>query len=148
MSSRITVVVSQGQSLNPTKRGLEEEIVAGLLGEPGVDVTVIPHLYDLQSDGTGVLCLQGITGDILILSWLFPRATRWVLNRHGIHGHEGATLFVEDAEDDEDDSDSQELEEEASDEQTKQRVLETRTVPDRRIFCLDLRVRTTAQGLY
>ncbi len=145
MSARITVVVSQGQSLNPTKRGLEEEIVAGLLGEPGVDVTVIPHLYDLQADGTGVLCLQGITGDIVILSWLFPRASRWVLNRHGIYGHEGATLFVEDDEDDEDESDSQELEEEASDEQTKQRVLETRTVPDRRIFCLDLRVRPAAQ---
>ena len=87
MPPRVTVVVSQGQSLNPAKRGLEEDIVAGLLGQAGVDVTVVPHLYDLQPDGTGVLCLQGITGHMILLSWLFPRAARWTLDRHGVHGH-------------------------------------------------------------
>ena len=145
MPSRTTVVLSQGQSLNPAKRGLEEEIVARLLGEPGVDVTVIPHLYNLQSDGTGVLCLQGITGDMIIFSWLFPRATRWILDRHGVHGHEGTTLLSAEDDSDDDDEETDEQDSDAADEDVKQRVFETRTVPDRHIYCLDLRARESAQ---
>ena len=37
-SPRLTVVLSQGQSQNPAKRGLEEEIAAALIMEPGIDV--------------------------------------------------------------------------------------------------------------
>ena len=55
MAKRIAVVVSQGQSQNPAKRGLEEDLVAALLMEPGIDVTVIPNLYDLAPDGTGMV---------------------------------------------------------------------------------------------
>ena len=72
MPRRLTVVLSQGQSLNPAKRKLEEDVVAQLVVEGGVEVTVIPNLYDLTPDGTGILALQGITGDMVVLSWLFP----------------------------------------------------------------------------
>ena len=60
MANRIAVVISQGQSQNPAKRGLEEDIIASLLMESGsgIDVTVIPHLYDLKADGTGMLALD------------------------------------------------------------------------------------------
>ena len=67
---RLTIVISQGQSNNPAKRRLEETLVGTLLLEPGLEVTVIPNLYDLAPDGTGMLCLQGITGDMVVLSWL------------------------------------------------------------------------------
>ena len=50
MPHRLTVVVSQSRSQNPKKRALEEALVAELLGRPGVDVTVVPHLYDLKAD--------------------------------------------------------------------------------------------------
>ena len=137
MPQRLTVVVSQGQSQNPAKRSLEEDIVGGLLGEPGIDVTVIPNLYDLQPDGTGVLCLQGITGDMVVAAWLFPRAIRWTLDRHGVHGEEGTTLLVEqDDEDEEDQLDAKQTDEE---EDSKERVIDGRQIPDRRIYCLDLR---------
>lgn len=82
MAKRITVVVSQGQSANPAKRDLEENIVAAMLMEPGVDIVVVPHLYDLKADGTGVLALQGVGGPMVVLSWLFERAARWTLDRH------------------------------------------------------------------
>ena len=59
MAKRLTVVVSQAQSSNPAKRQLEEDIVAALLFEPGIDVVVIPHLYDLTADSTGMLALSG-----------------------------------------------------------------------------------------
>jgi len=143
MAKRITVVLSQGQSNNPAKRSLEEEIVAALLMERGIEVTVIPNLYDLKPDGTGMLCLQGISGDMIVLSWLFPRAAHWIMDRNGILGRVGETMLVdEDDENDEDDEDEAAEESEAED---KQRVVDQREVPPRTIYCLDLRCRNRAQ---
>ena len=55
MAKKLTAVISQGQSQHPGKRGLEEDLVARLLMESGIEVTVVPHLYDLAPDGTGDL---------------------------------------------------------------------------------------------
>jgi len=137
MAKRIAVVVSQGQSQNPAKRGLEEEIVAALLMEPGVDVTVIPHLYDLKPDGTGMLALQGIKGNLIVLSWLYERGGRWILDRNDIRGHAGQMLIHMDDEEEDEDLDS------AADD--KLRVIDQRELPNRRIYCVDLRVHKTAQ---
>jgi NAD-dependent dihydropyrimidine dehydrogenase PreA subunit len=135
MPRRLTVVLSQGQSLNPAKRKLEEDLVGQLVVEGGVEVTVIPNLYDLAPDGTGILALQGITGDMVVLSWLFPRAAHWTLDRQGIRGRVGTTLLVDDAEDDD------EEEEKKTDDEGKARVVDQRPAPNRTIYCLDLRVR-------
>jgi NAD-dependent dihydropyrimidine dehydrogenase PreA subunit len=140
MARKLTVVVSQGQSANPAKRKLEEDLVAGLLFERGLEVTVIPNLYDLTPDGTGMLCLQGITGDMVVVSWNFSRAAFWTLDRNGIRGREGKTLLVNEAEEDEDeDSDADEAAAEA-----KPRVVESRDLPNRKIYCLDFKARDTA----
>ena len=148
MAKRITVVVSQGQSQSPAKRNLEENLVAALLMEPGVDVVVVPHLYDLKPDGTGVLALQGLPGHVVVVSWLFERAARWILDRHGIHGQAGPTLLKDESE--ENDDDEQELEaaksqaaddEDAADVNGKLRVVDSRPTPNRKIYCIDLRVR-------
>ncbi len=143
MARKITVVVSQGQSSNPAKRKLEEDIIGALLFERNVEVTVIPHLYDLTPDGTGMLCLQGIQGDLVLMSWLFGRAARWVLDRNGIRGHEGSVLldYPDDAEHDEDDDET----EAGQGGDAKPRVIDSRAAPNRRIYCLDLRVRNEAQ---
>ena len=139
MPARLTVVLSQGQSQSPVKRGIEEDIVAGLLTEPGIDVTVIPNLYDLRRDDTGMLCLEGVSGHMVVLAWLYPLAIRWILDRNGIHGQEGTTLLeAEDEEEEWDEADSSEEEE------AKQRVLDDRTMPDRRIYCVDLRAGDTS----
>lgn len=138
MPKRIAVVVSQGQSQNPAKRGLEEDIVAALIMEPGVDVTVIPNLYDLKPDGTGMLALQGIKGNMIVLSWLYERGARWILDRNEICGHEGQTLIKMD----EEDEDDEEMVDLADD---KERVIDQREIPDRRIYCVDLRVHNAVQ---
>jgi NAD-dependent dihydropyrimidine dehydrogenase PreA subunit len=151
MAKRVAVVVSQGQSANPAKRRLEEDIVTALLAEPGVDVTVIPHLYDLKSDGTGLLALQGISGDMIVLSWLYERAARWTLDRHAIRGLTGKTLVV--PQDDEADDDlSDEVDDRSSTDtggdsgaDGKTRVSTQREVPQRNIYCIDLRVHANAQ---
>ena len=96
MAKRIAVVVSQGQSNSPAKRGLEEDIVTELILESGIDVTVIPNLYDLTPDGTGMLALQGIKGNMVVLSWLFERGARWILDRNEICGELGESLLTAD----------------------------------------------------
>ena len=145
MAKRITVVVSQGQSANPQKRQLEEDIVANLLGERGIEVTVIPHLYDLAPESTGMLCLSGISGDMIVLSWLFPRAAHWTLDRGGVRGHFGATLLKSDEDDEDLDDEEDSAEAEATDE-TVERV-GPRNLPPRTIYHLDLRA-AAAVGAY
>src|SRR5215471_730193 len=120
---RIAVVVSQGQSANPAKRQLEEDIVGGLLMEPGIDVVVIPHLYDLKPDGTGLLALTGIPGNMIVLSWLYERAARWTLDRFGVCGLAGLTTIKA-----ADDEDEEEVDTDAEGEpaEAKQRVIDVR----------------------
>lgn len=137
MAKKITVVVSQGQSANPAKRKLEEDLVATLLFEPGVEVTVIPNLYDLDPDGTGMLCLQGIAGDMIVVSWLFPRAAHWILARNDVRGRQGETLLVSE------DEEEEELEEDgeaATDDDATPADL-----PRRTIYCLDMKCQPTAE---
>jgi NAD-dependent dihydropyrimidine dehydrogenase PreA subunit len=134
---KLSVVVSQGQSANPAKRGLEEEIVTSLLFEKGIEVTVVPHLYDLKPDGTGLLALQGIPGDMIVLSWLYPRAAHWILDRHGIKGHVGRTLLEVEPSEDEEDDEGPKAEENGP--AKPDDGIGVRNVPHRRIYCLDLR---------
>ncbi len=143
MAKRIAVVVSQGQSQNPAKRQLEEDIVAGLMMEPGIDVTVIPNLYDLSADSTGMLALQGIRGNLVVMSWLYSRAAHWVLDRNEIHGHVGHTMLVSDDDDDDDEDEAEDqLEAEA---EKKPRVVDEREIPNRKIYCIEMRVANQAQ---
>ncbi|MBI3823553.1 MAG: ferredoxin family protein [Planctomycetes bacterium] len=126
---RITVVLSQAQGKHPAKRALEESIVAALLMEPGLEVSVIPHLYDLGPDHTGRRFLGSVRGDMVLLSWLFPRAAFWVLDRDGIKGQWGETQLKPPADDDE----------EETGEPQPAKGIGSLDVPDRTIYCLDLR---------
>jgi hypothetical protein len=127
---RLTVVLSQAQGKDPRKRALEESIVAALIMEPGLDVSVIPYLYDLGPDHTGRLFLEGVAGDMVVLSWLYPRAAYWLLDRDGIKGHLGESLLKPPADDEE---------EAENGEPPPARGIGTVDVPERWIYCLDLR---------
>lgn len=127
---KLTVVISQSQSKNPAHRELEETIAAELMMSGEVEVSLVPHLYDMSHDHSGMLFLKGIPGDIVFASWLYPRAAFWTLDRAGIRGEEGITTLH-----DEDD------EEELSDEQQEQanQGIGSVDAPPRKIYCLDLR---------
>ena len=99
--SRVTVVLSQAPGKHPAKRSLEESIVAALLLEPGLEVSVVPNLYDLGPDHTGRLFLEATKGDMVVISWLYPRAAFWLLDRDGIKGHLGEVKLKPPADDDE-----------------------------------------------
>jgi NAD-dependent dihydropyrimidine dehydrogenase PreA subunit len=78
---------------------------------------------------------------MVVLSWLFPRAAHWTLDRSGIRGRFGETLIKgEEEDDDEEDEEVAEQENESGD---KQRV-GPRNLPNRTIYHLDLRSRNQA----
>ena len=126
---RLTVVLSQAPGKHPAKRALEESIAAALLMEPGLDLSIVPNLYDLGPDHTGRLYLEGVTGDLAVLTWHFPRAAYWLLDRIGVKGHEGVSQLKPPA----DDEESEEVAE------PPKGIGAGGAVPDRHIYCLDLR---------
>jgi len=136
MPPKLTVVISQAHGKNPVKRQLEEELATRLLMEPGIDVSVVPHLYDMPTDHTGYLFLRGTRGPLVVLGWLFPRALRWTLDRQGVRGKEGISLLV-------DESDEDEIEEPAAEDQPNEAIGPV-DVPNRHIYCIDMRVETKA----
>lgn len=89
--AHLTVVVSRGQSRHPDKRQLEADVVAAAEAIEGVRVLDVPHLYDLKADSEAIAALAEVDGDLLIASWLFPRATHWLLDRLNIRGQFGET---------------------------------------------------------
>ena len=143
MAKRISVVVSQSPSKTPGKRKLEEDIVAGLLFENGIDVTIIPNLYDIKPNSTGMMALQSIGGNTVVCSWMFERAAHWILDRNSVNGHVGEVLMKNDDEDDEEDDEELEAGE-AGESEEKKRVIESREIPNRKIYCLDLKISNKA----
>lgn len=126
---KLTVVISQAPGKNPTKRQLEEEIATQLMLQGVAEVSLIPHLYDLAGDHTGMVWLKGIRGDMVVLGWSYGRAMRWVLDRNGIRGHEGLTLLKSaDVDDDEEEPNEAEL-----------KGIGSLNVPNRKIYAIDLR---------
>lgn len=130
--TRLTVVLSQAPGKHPVRRSLEENIVAALIVEPGIEVSVVPNLYDLGPDHTGRLFLGSVTGDMVILSWLYPRAAFWLLDRDGIKGHFGATQLAPPSDD---------VEEKQTDAPADKpdAIGPTGEIPDRHIYTIDLR---------
>lgn len=136
--SRLTVVLSQAQGKNPARRALEESIAAALLLEPGLEVSIIPYLYDLDAQHTGRLYLEGVSGDMVVLSWLYPRAAFWLLDRDGIKGHMGETRLKPEDEDEAESRADEDAEAEKS-EPAPSKGIGATDVPSRWIYTLDLR---------
>jgi NAD-dependent dihydropyrimidine dehydrogenase PreA subunit len=130
---RLTVVLSQAPGKHPVKRALEESIIAALILESGLDVSIVPHLYDLDAEHTGRLFLEGVKGDLVVLSWLYPRAAFWLLDRDGIQGQFGESQLKPPVADEDEDG---EAEEEGAKES---KGIGAVNPPDRFIYCLDLR---------
>ncbi len=120
---------------HPVRRASSEELrEAALLVEPGIELAILPHLYDLDAEHPGRLHLGAVRTDMVILSWLYPRAAYWCLDRSGIKGQEGATLLVPAAE--EDDS------EDAEKPEGPQGIGALDVPTDRYLYCVDLRNET------
>ena len=157
---KLTVVISQAQGKNPAKQQLEEELVTALSSDENVEVALVPNLYDLSAEHSGTQFLRSIPGDVVVLSWLYPRGARWILDRQNVRGHEGVSLLESKSE--------EEIDEDApakkngngrhghGDPKTPSgngngngnghsEVVDVRPVPNRKIYCLDLRDHSDAK---
>lgn len=133
-----TVVISQHQGKNPAKRQLEEELATALSSDGNVAVALVPHLYDLSAQHSATEFLRSLPGDLIVLSWLYPRSIRWILDRQNVRGHEGITLLESQSNDDDEEQQTRITREEAA--QPESEVLKLRNgIPNRRVYCLDLR---------
>ena len=135
------IFVSLGQSHHPVKRELEKEIAGKLHQHPDFQVTMVANLYDLKPDGPAIEAINAVEGEMIVFSWNYQRAAHWILDRHGIHGTVGEVELQPDSEDDDD-----ELEDELEEDENEviSRVLDGRPLPDRQIYCLNLKSSTSA----
>ena len=135
-SKKLTVVISQHQGKNPAKRELEEAIAMQCMMDGDVEISIVPNLYDLTHDHSGMLFLKAIPGDVIVMSWLYPRGARWILDRAGVKGRPGTVLIVSDDED-EDESDAEE--------RYTEDAIGPLDVPNRLLYCVDLKASTNPQ---
>ncbi len=129
MTQPIAVVVAKDRGPSTALQAIQDKLVEALERRSEFDVTVIPHLYDLAPDGPGVRFLRSIPGDIILLSWLYPRSAYWVLEAHGVRGRLGRTTSLHEGEIDPPHTPSG----------------HNRASPERTLWCLDLRTYDATQ---
>ncbi|MCA9047226.1 MAG: ferredoxin family protein [Planctomycetaceae bacterium] len=133
MSNRkLTVVISQAQGRHPVKRQLEDDILAALAEQSGIHVSLVPHLYDMSADHSGMNFLKTVPGPLVVLSWLYERAIRWTLDRAAVRGHKGETLLRMEDDEELEDADSENPSETSA-------GIGVVDLPDRPVYCIDLR---------
>ncbi len=123
MADPITVLISRHRDPGSQFQEMEQQLAAALAEQPELTAMPVPHLYDLQPDGPVVEQLRAIPGNLIVLSWIYPRATYWVLDANGVRGRIGRTAMTP--------------EEETADPPPATRAGEE--LPQRTIWCLDLR---------
>jgi hypothetical protein len=92
----------------------------------------VPNVYDLSPGDTGLLYLSSVKSHLVLLSWQYPRAAHWLLDRNGISGKQGTTLLKSLGEEEDEEETGGEDEEEP-------RGIGAAEPLDRFIFCLDMR---------
>ena len=102
--------------------------MSALVEEPGVHVTLVPHLYDMASDHSGMQFLKSVPGTLVVMGWLHERAIRWTLDRADVRGQEGITLLK---------ADDEEIDEDGA---LDLNGIGSVDLPDRTVYCIDLRV--------
>ncbi len=125
MSKTTAIIISDSRSTESARQSLQQELTASLADWPQVEVAAVGHLYDLSPDGPAMRYLQSCEGDVIVLAWLYPRAAYWMLDANRVRGRLGRSPLSADAEIDS----------------------ATDDVPDRTIWCFDLREHREASPL-
>ncbi len=94
MTHTITLILCDLPNARRSKETLEAQLQSLSNLRPGVELVVTPHLYDLAPNGPTVEHLQSISGDLIVLAGLYPRAAYWALAANAIEGRMGQTAFL------------------------------------------------------
>ncbi len=101
MTDQLHVVLCRDRHDSSSQQKLLGQLSEGLSGRDGVKVKLLAHLYDLPPDGKAIRHLRSLQGDLVVASWLYPRAAFWLLDANDIRGRMGASPLL--ADDDVDD---------------------------------------------
>ncbi|MEE9602371.1 MAG: ferredoxin family protein [Thermoguttaceae bacterium] len=84
----ITVIISECRDGDDSCRLLDSRLI-GLIADQFCHLkqVMVPYLYDLDPEGPAVSHLRSISGELVVLSWLNPRAAGWLLDANGIEGY-------------------------------------------------------------
>jgi hypothetical protein len=72
VSVRLSVIVCQSSLASPGQRDTESDVVARLIGSPGIDLSLVGGLDKMDAAGTDRLVLERLNGDAAILAWHNP----------------------------------------------------------------------------
>lgn len=86
MAVRLAVIVIQTAPAGDTGKYLVESVIGELLGRPGIDVTLIRRLDNLDAESTDRITLESHAGDAAVLDWQAPEATVATLAKVGFDG--------------------------------------------------------------
>jgi len=123
MPEKTTVILCRSRPPAPEAQSLDEALVARLAARPGIDLCILPHLYDLAPDGPGMELLRCLSGDMIVLARLYPRAAFWLLEANEISGRMGQSP-------------------DSSGDDAQAPLRDAAAAADRTIWCLDLRGQT------
>lgn len=83
MAVRLPVVLCQHERRNGKQAEHEEQWITKLLFEDRLDATLVADLALIQSDSTDHLCLEGLRGDFVLVSWYSKKLVAEQLTRLG-----------------------------------------------------------------
>ena len=86
MPETISVILSEPRPGDARQQELVDFLSNTLMSRKSVDLTIVPHLYDLDPAGPTMAFLREIEGPMIVVSWLYPRAAFWTLRTGGVDG--------------------------------------------------------------
>ncbi len=86
MPETISVILSEPRPGDTRQQELVAFLSGALTGRKSIELTSIPHLYDLDPTGPTMEYVRGIRGPMIVISWLYPRAAYWTLRTGGVEG--------------------------------------------------------------
>jgi NAD-dependent dihydropyrimidine dehydrogenase PreA subunit len=92
VSQALSIILCRDRAQRTDEGDLVAALTAAVRLRPGCDVTVLPHLVDLAPDGPAMRLLRSCTGPMIVLAWLYPRAAFWVLDANGVRGRMGQAV--------------------------------------------------------
>ena len=81
MTKKRMIIMSGWQGKNRSRKKFEENLVKQLLAIDGLNILRIPHLYYLKNNYSIYKKILGFKGDLFVCSWLFERASEWILKK-------------------------------------------------------------------
>lgn len=87
MPVRLNVVLVHAPRDNPGAQALSEVIVGELIGQPGIDLTLVDPLESIRTDSVDHLSLTSLSGALALLTWQPIDQSVQMFNDLGLDGY-------------------------------------------------------------